>query len=149
MHYTHDGSQGDNAMRETGRIREIKGSRAVVELAFKGGCASCSLSGICKTDGAGRRELELEAGHLELRPGDSVEIETAPRSMLTAAFLVFIFPLALSFGAYMLVARIGGSSGLALAGFFLAFALALLAVSLIDRRAGRTRFFEPKIVRRI
>ncbi|MBN2414702.1 SoxR reducing system RseC family protein [bacterium] len=136
-------------MRETGRIREIKGSRAVVELSFTGGCASCSLSGICKTDGAGRRQLDLDAGQLSLEPGDSVEIETAPRSLLTAAFLVFIFPLALSFIAYMLVTRLGGSGGLALAGFFAAFALALLTVSFIDRKAGRGRFFEPKIIRRI
>lgn len=136
-------------MREVGSIKEIKGTRAVVDLAYKGGCTSCSLSGICKTDGAGRRELELEAGDLPLSPGDSVEIETAPRSLLTAACIIFIFPLALSFGAYELVVHLSGSSGLALAGFFVAFGLSFLTVFLIDKKAGRGRFFEPKIIRRI
>ena len=136
-------------MRETGLVTRIDGKRAVIELAFKGGCKSCSLSGICKADGTGKRELDLPAGHLTLSPGDTVEIETAPRSLLTAAFIIFIFPLLLACGAYFLTVRLGGSSNLGLAAFFASFIIAMLVVSLIDKAAGRGRFFEPRIVRRI
>ena len=136
-------------MRETGCITEIKSDKVLVQLDFKGGCGNCSLNGVCKSDGTGKRELLLSAGRQDLKPGDLVEIETAPRSLLTAAFLVFIFPLILSFGAYLLMFQFTGSRGWGLAGFFICFAAALLFVSLIDKITRRGKFFEPQIVSKI
>ena len=136
-------------MRETGCVSDINGSHALIKMDFKGGCAGCSMNGVCKTDGSGKRELDLPVGALQLKPGDLVEIETAPRSLLTAAFLIFILPLLLSFGAYFLMFHLTESRGYGLAGFFICFALSLLIVSVVDKTAGKGKFFEPQIVKKV
>jgi len=136
-------------MRETGFITEINGDKARVQLDFKGGCKGCSMNGVCKADGTGKRQLELSTGNISLQIGDNVEIETSPRSLLTAAFLIFILPLIFSFGAYFLVFHFTASRGLGLLGFFASFGLALLLVSIIDKTAGNGKYFQPVIIKKV
>ncbi len=136
-------------MRETGYICDVKEGKAVLELTAGGGCKNCALNGVCTTSGSDTRKLELPFGVLDLKRGDLVEIETSPRSRITAAFLVFIFPLILSFIAYELVYAWSGRSGLGLTAFFICFVLAELILALFDRLAGRGIFFQPRIVRKV
>ena len=84
---------------------------------------------------------------ISCRPDDSVEIETPARSFLTAAFLVFIFPLILSIAASFAVASI--DRRYAAAGFFGTFLFAELLIFGIDRIFGRNIYFQPKITGRI
>jgi|GEM_PF-595469 len=134
-------------MRETGRILRIENDRAFVEMDFKGGCKSCAAAGGCTAKGPGKRELNLPLNDASIRPGDWVEIETRPRSLLTAAFLVFILPLLLAIGAYFIAQARGVQGDNTTGVFFAAFIAAEGVVYLIDKWIGRNRFFEPEIVK--
>ncbi|MCK5146690.1 SoxR reducing system RseC family protein [bacterium] len=136
-------------MRETGRILKINDNRATVEMDFKGGCKNCGASGMCTSKGPGKRELNLSVNDATLKAGDWIEIETRPRSLLTAAFLVFILPLLLAFIAYFIAHTQGAGEGTGLLIFFLAFGLAEGVIALLDRWIGRHRFFEPEIIKPI
>jgi len=133
-------------MKETGKVISVNGTEAVVSLNYHGGCKSCGLHGVCTATGTGKRQLSLDRGSHNLKPGDSVEIETPARSLLTAAFLVFILPLIISSAAYAIVWNITSSNGISLGSFFGAFILTEGFVALIDRIFGRRSFFKPKIV---
>jgi len=66
--------------------------------------------------------------------------------MLSAAFILFIFPLLISGLAYVLIFHHTHSQGWALAGFFVFFAAAELCIMILDRLFGRSAYFEPKII---
>ena len=134
-------------MKETGKVISVEGDIAMVTLSDHGGCKSCGLHGVCTTTGTGRRQLSLDRGQHPLKPGDSVEIETPARSLLTAAFLVFILPLIISSAAYVVTWNITKSDGISLGAFFGAFILSEGFVALIDRIFGKRSFFKPRIVR--
>lgn len=136
-------------MKELGKIIRIEGDKGIVQLESRGGCKSCGMNAYCHSTGADKRELKLDLGGRVYVPGDAVEIETPARSLLTAAFLVFILPLLLSMTAYLIVHALTGSTGLGLVGFFGCFILSEFLISWIDKTLGQGRFFEPRIVRRI
>lgn len=136
-------------MREWGRILRIEEGKGIVQLDSRGTCKSCGMNTYCHSMGTGKRELTLELEGKEYVPGDSVEIETQARSLVTAAFLVFILPLILSIAAYFIMHGLTGRSDIGLAGFFGCFVLSELFVAWIDRSFGRSKFFQPRIVRKI
>jgi len=136
-------------MKEFGEIVRIEGRKGIVQLESKGGCKSCGMNAYCRSTGESTRELKLELEGREYEPGDVVEIETAARSLLTAAFLVFILPLLLSTAAYFIVYALTKSTGLGLISFFGCFIVSEFLISWIDKSFGRGRFFQPRIVRRI
>ncbi len=133
-------------MIENGLIKSIENGKAAISLDLKGGCASCGMAGGCHASGTGKRDLALPVHDLDLKPGDWVEVETNPGSLLTAAFLIFILPLILSVTAYFIITEYTGSSGKALAGFFICFLISVGIVALIDKFFGKSRFFEPEII---
>lgn len=136
-------------MRELGEIVRIDNNRGIVKLNPKGGCPSCGLNGFCHATGTGDRELSLPLHGKTFQPGDFVEIDTSSRSLLTAAFTVFILPLILSVGGYSLVWKITASQNLSVLAFFVTFGVAEGVVMILDRIIGRRRFFEPQIVRKV
>lgn len=136
-------------MRELGEILRIDGSRGIVKLNPQGGCPSCALNGFCHATGTGDRELSLPLHGKTYKPGDFVEIETSPNSLLAAAFTVFILPLVLSVGGYTLVWKITGSQNLSVLAFFITFGIAEGVVMLVDKIFGKRRFFEPQIVSKV
>ncbi len=136
-------------MKEFGEIVRIEGRKGIIQLESKGGCKSCGMNTYCHSTGESTRELELELEGREYKPGDVVEIETPARSLLTAAFLVFILPLLLSTAAYFIAHAFTKSTGLGLISFFGCFIVSEFLISWIDKSFGRGRFFQPRIVRRI
>ena len=136
-------------MKEKGTVVRIEEDECIVEVDPQGECSHCSMNSCCKTMGTGKRELTLKRENLEMHPGDVVEIETSTRGFLTAAFLVFIFPLILSMTAYLIIDAQTGNSGWATAGFFVCFVLSEIMIGQLDRLLGRKKLFEPRIVRRL
>ncbi|MFH1941837.1 MAG: SoxR reducing system RseC family protein [bacterium] len=134
-------------MKELGVVVRIEKDKGVIQLQSKGGCKSCGMNAYCHSTGTGTRELKLFLEGNKIVTGDVVEIETPARSLLTAAFLVFIFPLILSITAYFIVYSMTDRTELGLAGFFVCFILSEILVAWLDRSFGRGRFFEPRIVR--
>ena len=135
-------------MRETGQITEIMGESVLVSLDTSAGCAKCDLNHCCQSTGTGKRQIKIHTENNEYKLGDFVEIETGARSMLLAAFLVFILPVTLAFIAYSIIFNLTHSQSFSLIGFFAAFILAELLVVMIDRIWGRKKFFEPVIVKK-
>ena len=136
-------------MREVGTLLRIEKDMAVVRMEPRGGCRSCAINTYCRQTGTGIRELRLPLPKIRIKPGDLVAIDTPARSLVTAAFLVFILPLILSITAYGLIKSWARDDGLAMAGFFIVFILAELLVAFIDRRFGRGRFFQPQILGKV
>ncbi|MBN2104087.1 SoxR reducing system RseC family protein [bacterium] len=133
-------------MRESGQIIEIREGFALVCLNTTASCASCAASGMCHISGTAKRQIRLPLNGLSVEVGDFVDIETPARSLLSAAFLIFIFPLLLSGTAYFVVFHHMQSQGWALVAFFVCFIIAELCIMVFDRLFGRSTFFEPKII---
>lgn len=136
-------------MREAGQIIRMDRNKGVVRLNPHGGCDKCGLNGRCHAAGSANRELTLPIRDMEVKPGELVEIETAPGGVITAALLVFILPLLLSVGAYALVSNGSKSEGPAVLAFLITFVAAELLIMALDQVFGRKSFFQPRIVRRL
>ena len=136
-------------MIEKGKVIRIDNDKIIVELDQKRGCAHCHISHCCTSTSSPKRQLSLKYSDKQLKPGDWIEIETPAKSLLSAAFLVFIFPLIISTAVYMIVLNFSNRSGLALLSFFVCFILSEGLVAIIDRLIGRSIYFEPKIIRKV
>ena len=136
-------------MIETGTLIRKEKGKAVIQMDVRGGCQSCGMNNYCRKTGTDKRELNLPLGDVKASPGDMVEIETPARSMITAAFLVFILPLLVSITAYTIVFSQTASQGISLGVFFGSFILSEFLVAVIDKVLGRGKYFEPRIVRRV
>ncbi len=78
-------------MKETGRVIDIKGGTAVVELEKKpGGCGSCC---ICRKNAGGKLFLEAEAGD-GIEKGDIVTAEIDDTAVLKGVLFIYTAPLA-------------------------------------------------------
>ena len=78
-------------MKENGRVVDIKGGTAVVELEKKpGGCGSCC---ICRKNAGGKLFLEAETGGGTER-GDSVTVEIDDTAVLRGVLFIYMAPLA-------------------------------------------------------
>ena len=135
-------------MREKGKIKSIENGKAVVELNAGDSCQSCQLKGCCHAVGGTNRVLHVDNPGEKYQPEDWVEIETSPGSFLTAAFMVFLFPLFLAFIAYFIVSSSVDQQKGMLA-FWSSFIIAELLVVLFDRTVGRKKRFQPKIISKI
>ena len=135
-------------MREKGQIVEVEGDRIIVELDHKDGCANCSINHCCTSTSTPKRQLKLKHTGEVLHPGDWVEIETPAKSLLSAALLVFILPLIISTAVYIIVINLSSRFGLALLSFFASFVLSIGLITVIDRTIGKSRFFEPIIIKK-
>jgi len=78
-------------MKETGRIVDIKGGTAVLELEKKpGGCGSCC---ICSKNAGGKLFLEASAGE-GIEIGDTVTVEIDDTAILKGVLFIYLSPLA-------------------------------------------------------
>ncbi|MBN1444872.1 MAG: SoxR reducing system RseC family protein [Candidatus Omnitrophica bacterium] len=78
-------------MKENGRVVDIKGATAVVELGKKpGGCGSCC---ICRKNAGGKLFLEAENGE-GIEIGDSVTVEIDDTAVLKGVLFIYMAPLA-------------------------------------------------------
>jgi positive regulator of sigma E activity len=141
-------NEESHEMIETGTLIRMEKGKAVVRMEVQDGCQSCCINNYCRQTGTGKRELILPARNVKASPGDLVEIETPARSLITAAFLVFILPLVLSMTAYIIVYAQTAGHGVSLAAFFGCFILSEALVAGIDKLFGRSSYFEPRLLRR-
>lgn len=124
---------------------------AVVEVAAAFSCARCAAGKGCGAGvfGSGRKNRHIEAliaAGVEIREGDEVSIELAPRHLLNAALIVYGLPLvgalvgagiAYSLGLGDLLASIAALAGIA------------AGIAIAHRRAARGQCqFTPTIVSR-
>lgn len=137
----------------TGRVITVdrETPSAVVEVASGFSCARCAAGKGCGAGlfggGRGSRQVEAHiAAGVEIREGDTVSIELAPRHLLNAALTVYGLPLAGGLVGAGFAYTLGlGDLGASLAGL----AGIAAGITLARNRAARSRCqFTPTIVAR-
>ena len=136
-------------MKEQGKVIEFDKTYTTVEIDSKGGCTHCGINNYCHTTGTAKRKLRLKTEEREFHPGELVEIETSPQSLLSAAFLVFILPLIFSSAGYAIAVTLTDKLEYGLISFFSLFILSELLIGWIDKSLGHGQYFEPRIVRKL
>jgi len=139
-----------------GRIISVANdhSSAVVEVDTAVSCARCASgkgcgAGIFGSDSGPRRLEAPVVGQLELREGDEVQIELAPRSVLQAALIVYGAPLAAALLASGIAFLANLSDGEAVLAVTAGIGLGAFASRQRLRRSECLRQFTPAIVGRV
>ncbi|MCR4401852.1 MAG: SoxR reducing system RseC family protein [Firmicutes bacterium] len=130
-------------MEERGRVIEVSGGLAKVEVTRHEACRHCGACGLGRAD-----RMVVEATNaIGARPGDEVALELESSRVLGAAFIAYMIPLFFMMaGIYLgaVLARSAGRSGAAsLLGVIFGLALLAASYSLVytyDRRVNPARF---------
>lgn len=126
-------------MRQTGIVKEVRQSTAIVEIKRSSACGeNCASCGLCQN-----KTMTAEAKNLiNAKIGDTVIVETADKKVMNAAFLVYILPLIVMLAGYFIGALKSETVGIITAFLFLAAAFA--AVILTDKK--RRQKYLPQII---
>jgi len=136
-------------MKEVGKITAINNNICTIEIDANSGCHTCTLKSKCHASSRGKRTIDLKVNNLHFKVGDKVELETQPKSVITASFLVFILPLIISIAAYFIATSLFSVDSYGPLIFFVFFILAELLIFFIDKKIGGHSFFGPEIVRKL
>jgi positive regulator of sigma E activity len=77
-------------MKEAGKIIEIKGEMAVVELARTKACETCR---VCLTSSDSYKMIAEARNAINANIGDEIYLELESRSVILASLIVYILPL--------------------------------------------------------
>lgn len=110
-------------MKQKGIVKEINGEFATVSVLRAEACSSCSGRNFC---GSARQAEVRVKNAVSAQIGETVEIETPSEKVLGYAALVFLSPVLLAVGLYLLLYRFSGIfAGIAaFLGFIIPFAFA-------------------------
>ncbi len=132
---------------DRGKVIRISGEFAFIEMELNESCSSCSNKGVCM---AGGRPAELKVENTgELKEGDIVEIDLAPKAKLTAGFLLFIFPIITIILFYYLAFSIYSTEKAGILGALTGLASGVAAVYGVNRTVSNNRYFKPRSIRKI
>ncbi len=81
---------------ETGKVLEVGGGRAKIEVSPSGMCSHCELASTCVPASGGTRIIEV-ADPLGVSIGQRVRIELGSGTFLLASFMAYILPLLVLF----------------------------------------------------
>ncbi len=139
----HGKDGADRYHAEIGRVVEVRGGRAIVEIELPAGVGSkpeCAHCGLCSAAGSGAgAKPELLASvpaDLRLAPGDRVELRLRLANPGKAGVILLGLPLAAFIGAMLLANWIWKSEPAMMACGFGALAGAFLVLHLVSRRRG-------------
>ena len=91
-------------MKEVGRVNTIDGDQISLTCGTDAACEGCAAGALCKTKG--RDIIALNRQHLDLAPGDHVEIFLPPGRTIFAGFSVLIFPLLTFIAAFVVTSAL-------------------------------------------
>jgi sigma-E factor negative regulatory protein RseC len=132
-------------MEETGTVTEIRDRVALVSTGAKGACHSCSARGVCHL--GGQKTMVVEAGNtIGAQVGDVVRIRLNSRSVLGAAFLLYLVPLLVFIGGLILGQALTHNQIWAVMLGFLCMAGTYAGIRVLDRRISRSAKMRPEIV---
>ena len=133
-------------MSEKGVVVRVNGDHAVVEMEASKACEAC---GACRYSREGRMVATVR-NQLNANVGDSVDIEIEPKVVIGAALVVYMLPLVMFFLGYAIGIVVGRllnnqSEIVGIMGGLIFLAFSYLAMRKIDKRAGISRRFEPRM----
>jgi sigma-E factor negative regulatory protein RseC len=134
-------------MRNVGHVVNLAGEVAEIVLGEHEECKGC---GMCVAVLGNKQRKVKAANGIGARIGQKVEIEIEPKDAISAAFIVFIFPLLMALVGGVLGHRVASYLGLAPAVGGIALGVCLFVVSflvlrLMERRSASETL--PKIIR--
>ena len=131
-------------MEEVGRVIEIKGNMAKVEVAQKELCHKCPSESFCKLATGGSRTIEA-TNEIEAKAGQLVKIEISSGSILASAFIIYIFPIIALLVGGVLAQWISGSQNMAIIVGIIALTASFLFVHFIDKKIDRSKKLIPVV----
>jgi sigma-E factor negative regulatory protein RseC len=132
-------------MEETGTVVEIRGQVALVSTVAKGACHSCSARGVCHL--GGDNTMVVEAWNRRgARVGDTVLIRLSSRSVLGAAFLLYLVPLLVFLGGFILGQVLTQNQLWAVVWGFFLMAAVYVGIRFLDRWLHRMKKLRPEIM---
>lgn len=133
-------------MEEVGKVVEVKGDLAMVEMAAKGACECCAARIICRPGGDKMYTEALnEAGAVT---GQMVRVDMTPKSAMEAAFLLFIVPIGMLVLGLLLFRKFGSGELPGVLGGLLFLGLYFLVLRFLDKTVSGRRRYRP-VVREI
>jgi sigma-E factor negative regulatory protein RseC len=137
---------------EEGIVIKLDNKTAMVRTTRKTACESCGERHSCASIGSGQ-EMELEADNpVNAQVGDRVTVSLPAGKLITASFLLYVFPIILMIAGALLGEHLAEQyqidSSMLSAGFgFLFFIVAFGLIKLKDIQAKKTGSFRPAITR--
>ena len=130
----------DPGMRQTGKVIELNGKKAIVRFQRSDACGHCNA---CFHLGSNEADIDIE-NSLNAKAGDVVGIELHGKSVFKASLIVYGVPLiALLIGAF--IGSAAGDIYAALAGLLFA-AGAFFLLRALEPRFSRMTEFKPRMV---
>jgi len=90
----------------TGRVLEVEGERAIVEISRQSACGHCGSAGLCGAFGAGHSMRLSVANPIGAQKGQLVEISASNLPGLRATFLVYLLPAVLFLAGVLIGAEV-------------------------------------------
>jgi len=131
-------------MQETGRIIEINGEMAKVEVAQREICHRCPSENFCRLATGDSRQIEA-VNKIGAKPGDIVKIEIGSGRILTGAFIVYILPIVALLAGGVLTEWFGGSQNMAIITGMIALGVSFLIIWILNKWIARSRKMIPVI----
>lgn len=132
-------------MEETGKVLKIMGQVALVSTSAKGACHSCSARGVCHMGGDKTRVVEAW-NRRGAQVGDTVRIRLSSRSVLGAAFLLYLVPLLVFLGGFLLGQVLTQNQLWAVVLGFLFMTAVYVGIRFLDRWLNRAKKLRPEIM---
>ena len=131
-------------MEEIGKITEVAGNMAKVEVVQKELCHKCPSESFCKLATGGSRTIEA-TNEIEAKAGQLVKIEISSGSILASAFIIYIFPIIALLVGGVLAQWISGSQNMAIIVGIIALTASFLFVHFIDKKIDRSKKLIPVV----
>lgn len=139
-------------MKEVGLVIEKRGNKALVEVTRRSACSKCnsdcSLAGNSHEIDETRLEVDNPPGAVK---GQKVRMEMGEKPLVTAAILIYIFPLIALISGYFAGNWFAVHQGLdmgevpGIVGSILFLILSFILVRLVDGMLGKRKEFQPVI----
>lgn len=130
-------------MEEIGKVVELKGEMATVEMSAKGACDCCAARIICRPGGDKMYTEALNQAHAEV--GQMVKVEMTPKSAVEAAVLLFIVPVGFLVLGLVVFRGLGYRDPFQVLGGLLFLGLYFVGLRFVDRWASRYRRYRPVV----
>jgi positive regulator of sigma E activity len=123
-------------MLQVGKVVSCEGEYSLVHLAKKSGCGGerCPLSSSLINDAGSDFYTVRARNTIGALPGDTVFVEARDTTLLFIAFLLYIFPILLALGVYLLFETLWGLKMVSLLGLLGSLVVAFLLLRRLNAR---------------
>ncbi|MBN2091563.1 SoxR reducing system RseC family protein [candidate division KSB1 bacterium] len=135
-------------MEHLGKVIEINGTLARVQIAKSSHCAGCTACDMFDTSGP--KELKAQ-NEIHAKPGDFVRIEIAPSQVIGSSLFIFVFPIIAMMVGYWFGSKFARVLNMTdelagIAGSLCFLVISFLIIYLYDRFYGRKNQPQARLI---